>query len=925
VTAKHVDTVIGRERELAAVTRFAESIPDGPRALLLEGEAGIGKTTIWFEAVRAAEDRGYRVLQARPAESEARLSYAALADIVGVAFEEMRPLLPAPQERALAVALLRVATDEPADPRTTGTAFVGVLTGLAREGPVLVAVDDVQWLDPASERALEFAARRFPPQLGLLVTRRKVVGAEAPLGLDRALPQDRLEGVVLGPLSLAALHRVINAHLGTLFTRPALVRIAEASGGNPFFALEIARALASDASEPAADRPLPVPREVQKLASERVSALSPGAREAVLLAAALSRPTLQTIVDALPEDSAALPAVIEAEEAGVLVTEHGRVRFTHPLLASAVYGSASDARRRQVHRRLARVVTDPEERACHLAQSVTEADEATAAEVEHAARQAALRGAYDAAVELFEASCRLTPADWEEALVRRTLGHASALLKTGDVADARVLAEDAMADELPTALQAARFQLLAEVEWDDGATRLATEYLERALGAAAGDRELSARISARLVLMGVPADPARALEHAEKAMQQVSEEREPDVLASLLIDLCLLDVFLGRTPRRELMQRGLELEARAWPTAYPHPVPLIWFQCVDDVEATRERHAREDEWARDRGDERLGAERLGYLSLVEFHAGRWELGEQLAERSCQMIEERLDVSGRFAYAFAWRSLIDAYRGRFDRARMTLRPLVEEAAQTEKAWWGAILLGVLGFVEFGAGDHEAADRAVTRMRQLFEGIGIKDGLLDRTEPFHVESLVALGELDRARETLARLEERGRTFARLWIDVTLPRARALVAAAEGDVAGALRALEELDVEEASRLPFELGSAWLVKGRLHRRAKQRRAAAEALRGGLAIFERLGAPTWAQHARIELALVGPRRRSPDALTATELRVAELTASGLTNREVAKAAFMSTKTVEAHLAHVYRKLGIRSRAELGARMSDQP
>jgi predicted ATPase len=158
------DAVIGREREIAVVSAFLDSIPGGSQALLLEGEAGIGKSTVWFEAVRLAEARAYRVLRARPAESEARLSFAVLADLVGPAFDETRTALPAPQERALAATLLRVATDEPADPRTTATALLGVL---ARAGPVLVAIDDVQWVDAASERALEFAARWLPRPAGV--------------------------------------------------------------------------------------------------------------------------------------------------------------------------------------------------------------------------------------------------------------------------------------------------------------------------------------------------------------------------------------------------------------------------------------------------------------------------------------------------------------------------------------------------------------------------------------------------------------------------------------------------------------------------------------------------------------------------------------------------------------------------------------
>ncbi len=373
------------------------------------------------------------------------------------------------------------------------------------------------------------------------------------------------------------------------------------------------------------------------------------------------------------------------------------------------------------------------------------------------------------------------------------------------------------------------------------------------------------------------------------------------------------------------MRRGLALEEDAGPSAYPHPVPLIWFQCTDDVEATRERHAREADWARDHSDEAHAAERLSYLALVEFHAGRCDLAERLIEQSCHTIEERLEVSGRFAYPFAWRSVMDAYRGRFGRARETLLPLVAETGQAQKSWWAAVLLSVLGFVEFAAGDYRSADAALSQMRQLLDQIGIRDGLLDRTEPFHAELLVALGHLDRAREALVRLEHRGRTFPRTWIDATLPRTRAIVLAAEGDLRGGLEALESVDLDAGARLPHELGWTWLTKGRLHRRAKQRRAAADAFTQAAAIFERLGAVAWAERARNELDLVGPRRRAPDELTATELRVAELAAAGITNREIARAVFMSEKTVEAHITRVYRKLGIHSRAELGAWIAGNP
>ncbi len=236
--------IVGREGELALVAGFLDRLPTGPSALVIVGEAGIGKTTLWLETVRAAKARAFRVLEARPAGSEVKLSYAALADLVGSGFDETRASLPRVQERAMASALLRSETDEPASARTTATALVGVLTALAEQKPLLLAIDDVQWLDSASKEALAFAVRRLPPQLGLLVARRSDPSEELPLGLGRALPPDRVELLVPAPLTLAGLHHLIRANLETSLPRPLLVRLGEASGGNPFFALEIGRVLA---------------------------------------------------------------------------------------------------------------------------------------------------------------------------------------------------------------------------------------------------------------------------------------------------------------------------------------------------------------------------------------------------------------------------------------------------------------------------------------------------------------------------------------------------------------------------------------------------------------------------------------------------------------------------------------------------------
>ena len=232
--------MIGRAGEAAAIARFAEQVPSGPVGLLIEGEPGIGKTTVMLEAIRAARERRYQVLQARPAEAEADLSFAALGDLVGGVFDEVRDALPPPQRQALEVALLLREADEPADPRTTASALLTVVTILSRRDPLVIAIDDAQWMDRASRRALEFSARRLPQRVG---SRRRESRRGGPSESTRPRRvrsrRQRLERLVLGPLSLAALHHLIQSRLRLKLSRPMLVRVAEASGGNPFFALEI--------------------------------------------------------------------------------------------------------------------------------------------------------------------------------------------------------------------------------------------------------------------------------------------------------------------------------------------------------------------------------------------------------------------------------------------------------------------------------------------------------------------------------------------------------------------------------------------------------------------------------------------------------------------------------------------------------------
>lgn len=391
--------MVGREAELSSIDDFLGATEDGFAALAVEGEPGIGKTTVWREAARRARASGYQVLSCRPAQSEARLSFVGLIDLLAPVGADALAALPEPQRQVLEVALLRApAGPRRADQRTVSVAFLSLVQILATDQTLLVAVDDAQWLDRSSAAVLEFAARRLDGEQIRLLTSIRL--AEQPLATFDHVAGERRQVLRLGPLSVGALHEMIKERLGQAFARPTLVKIARLSAGNPFYALEIGRALGA-AGEPGAGEPLPVPEELGRLVGARIRRLPASSREALLIASALSAPTVE-LVD--------VEALAAAERADIVrVTGDGRVEFTHPLFASAVYEAAPQARRREMHAELARRVGDIEERARHLALSAPGQDEEVAAVLEAGAGEARSRGAWHSAAELLEEAGALTP------------------------------------------------------------------------------------------------------------------------------------------------------------------------------------------------------------------------------------------------------------------------------------------------------------------------------------------------------------------------------------------------------------------------------------------------------------------------------------------------------------------------------------
>jgi hypothetical protein len=387
--------VVGREDELSALDAVLDRLTatGRPSAVALEGDAGIGKSTLWLALVDNARKRGLRVLVARPLEAERGLAHAGLGDLLDGVLAHVLPILTPPRRRALEVALLvEDASEAPVDARALGVAVRGALEALASERPLVLAIDDLQWLDESSASALGFALRRLPDApILLLWTRRLGEGTELS-AVESALDQDRVERVPVGPLSVGAIHRIVHGRLSRAVARPTLLRLHEISGGNPFYALELARTLGDDADP---TQPLRVPKRLEELVSARLEGFSGATYEALVLASAHARLTPAMLAAAGVPPDALDPALRE----NVVELSSGAVRFTHPLLASTLYGGLSTAERQRAHRRLAELVDDPVARARHLAISADLPDATLAAELEKAADAAGAHGAASVAAD----------------------------------------------------------------------------------------------------------------------------------------------------------------------------------------------------------------------------------------------------------------------------------------------------------------------------------------------------------------------------------------------------------------------------------------------------------------------------------------------------------------------------------------------
>lgn len=918
--------IVGRDGELEAAAEFFDGLKGGSAALVFAGEPGIGKTTLWMEAVERARAGSVMVLSARPVAAEVRLAFAALADLLGPVVDDVITGLPEPQARALAVALLREDPgDRRLDRRAVGAATASVLAALARRTAVVIAVDDLQWLDGPSARVLEFAVRRLERlPVGLLACERTGTDRKTVLELERALPVRRVRRLELGPLSLGALHEVIKVRLGRSLTRRALTRIAQAAGGNPFFAVEIARSLPQGASPGLAV--LPLPDSLRALAGARIAALPTRARDALLPAAALRSPTVELVAAGMGETAAGSRRALEqAAAAGVVELEDSRVRFSHPLFAAAVYSSAMPGERRQVHRRVARLLADSEERAWHLALAAEGADAQLAGVLDAAAEHARARGAPETAAELAGRALRLTPPDRVPELQRRSIQTAEYEFHAGELARARALLEAVLERAPPGRVRADTLRLLGEILYHQQSFPEAARLFEQALEQAGGDAALAAVLELHLAYAANAAgDVAGAEPHARRALTLAERLGDLPCLAEALAVSAMVDYLLGRGLDEARVERALELEDEQRQTTVeirPSLIAGLLMLYEGRLQRACQLLGGLRQRILDRGEESDLPFVSGSLGWAECWRGDLAAATAYADEALDSVS-RIGMDAMRCAALALASVPAAYAGDADAARNRASQTLALAAATGYeigSIWARWALAVLALSQ---GDPRAADAALAPLTALVEREGLAEPVRAMFLADAIEALVALGQLDRAQQLIAMLEQAATRLGRGWALAQAARCRALLLAARGDLDAASPAAgAAITLGEALELRLELARTLLAAGQIERRARRKRAARELLERALGIFEAVGAGLWASRARRELERAAGRS-APGTLTASEQRVARLAACGLTNRQVAAQLFMSPKTVEANLVRVYRKLGIRSRAELGSRLA---
>ena len=899
--------LLGRETEIGRIEALLAGARTGTSGVLVvRGEAGIGKTALLDHAAAAAA--GATVLRARGLESEVEVPFGGL-------FELLRPVLPAlddvPGPLAAALGLESGATVER---HLVGAALLDVLGALAERRLVLVLVDDVQWLDGPSATALTFAARRLLADAVAVVV---AVRDGEPSALDGA----GFDEVALRGLGVGDTRALLADRAGRPIAGDTAAWLHTATGGNPLALVELAEEAPRLRPGPVEDH-VAVGERTERALGRRLDRLDQHARAALLVAAVADAEAIEPVLAA----GASLPGLEAAESAGLVTLSAGRVAFRHPLVRSVVLARAGPPAVRAAHRAFAAALdpeADADRRAWHVAAGTVAPDEEIAAALAAVGERAAARAGHATAAAALAHAARLTP---DRALAgERLCAAADATWLAGDGLGALALLDEAAGLPLNPLARAAAAHLRGRVLARRGPLGEAVRVL----------REGAEAIAERA--------PARAAEMLAEAAYVIggyeTAGAEMDVLARRAVELapateprarCIAELGLGAV----LVLRGspeakIHLdEAAALIEERPELREDVHLAAYLGASAAF-RRAPEEAYAPLRRAVALARERgaVGVLPFALFYVGAGALGGASWADAAAAFGESIrlareaDLPMDEISSLAGLARLEARRGDAESATAHATEALERSAASSIRFFEAWSLHALGDIAWARGDIEAAAQAFERKQRLLADHGIADPDLSPL-PELVEALVRLDRAEPARaladQAVAAAERKGSP----WALARARRAAALVEADDDDAVarfGDALALHELETDV-----FEHARTRLCLGERLRRAGRRADAREPLRAALTAFEELGARPWADRAAAELAATGEtvRRRDPstlDDLTAQELRIALMLADGASTREAASALYLSPKTIEYHLRHVYLKLGVNSRAGLAA------
>jgi ATP/maltotriose-dependent transcriptional regulator MalT len=921
--------LVGRAAESAWLKRRLALARRGQGgAALVTGEPGAGKTALIRQVCAGA--RGLRVLRGVGVESEASLGFSVLADIC-------RPLLglleqiPGPQAAALQSALA-LGPAVLADRFAGFAGALSLLAAAAEDQPLLVWVDDAHWVDAESAQALAFCARRIYAEPILLV----VAARE---GEALSFGSDAFEPLVLSGLDAAASAELVAA-VSSRDVDPRVVgRLHAATGGNPLALIELG-ALLSDAQlagRAALEEPLRVGSAVERLFWRQVAQQPEAVRQALLVAAASDTGSAGEITRALPAVGLTAGDLEHAETAGLVAIDGGRVEFKHPLVRAVAYRAAAAADRRGAHRALAETVTGPDaplRRAWHHASAAYGADESAAQELEQAAAQMATRTGFAAAASALERAAALSETGDKRA--KRLVAAGNAAYLAGMPDRAREALRTVTQHTGDPRLQADCAHLRANVEVYAGnvldAHRMLLDAAQRVAPCdRAREAQFLADAAVPLFNAGEVFSAHQLAQRAHQLAKQIGGETE--VLARKVLAMTM--ILRGQGPAGyPLMLEGLELEAKQ-PASLQHLLVAHWgVMCavwMEDYQRARAVHAALLSSLRAASALTPLAYTLSVLSELEFRTGNWAQALAAGSEAISIASET-GQRGTAAYALVTLARAEAATGREQATRQHADQALRLAEQAGTGSIPTYARAALGLLELGLSRPDRAREQLAPLPDLTRRQGLGEPGVVCWQPDWIEANIRLGAHDQAGQALTRLEREASSVNRTGALAAAARYRGLLAPSHQFEDHFARALA---LHQLTPAPFERARTQLCLGERLRRAGERRSARDQLNQALQAFRRLGAQPWAAQAENELSATGAThkpaaqahtaRPPQQLLTSQELQVALAVGEGQTNKQAAAALFLSPKTIEFHLGHIYRKLGIHTRTQLARKILAAP